>query len=179
MIGQNNARRVEFERTLERFAPTKVRLIQANALTCATCIARGSVALTCPGGCNGTGYTGMPRIQNSTDWLNAPASTTYLIHADVLDGKGLYGQGGDYIKLIPDLGKLDIGDGTAFVKFQEFDRRANKFVSPREEDNAPRPDRIIDRFGTIWTVHKVQPANLGDDVICKILTLLKGLQDGT
>jgi hypothetical protein len=179
MIHQRNLHRIEFEKSLERFSPTKVKLIKANPLTCPTCLTRGSVALTCTGGCNGTGYTGMAKITKSTDWLNPPASSTFFVYADIQIGKGRFGTGGDYIKLDPDFGKLSVGDATAFMKFEEFDRRSGTLVYADVTEDKVRPDRIIDRFGTLYTIHEAAIVNLGDDPIGRVFTLTRGIQSGT
>lgn len=177
-IRQMSVHREHYDYTLERSAPTKVQLVKANPFTCPTCIARGSVALTCPGGCNGTGYTGMPKVQQPTDWLKSPASTTYYITADIQIGKGRYGTGGDFLTLIADLGKMTVGDAIIFTKLQEFDRRSGTMVYPDVNDEQVRPDRIIDRWGTLYTVSEMQIVNIGDDAVGRGGTLVRGYQNG-
>lgn len=176
-IRQNSTRRIEWERSFERLSPTKIQLIRANPLTCPNCIAAGSV-ITTDSTCNGTGYTGMPRITatDGSQWLASPASSLYIIYGDIQTGKGLYGASSEFIKLDPNFGKLDVGDAMLFTKFQDTDRRTGIRIHPDVNSSFVRPDHIIDRFGNIYNVTKELSGNLGDDVIFRAYTLLKGFQ---
>lgn len=121
----------------------------------------------------------MPHITTPAGWLASPASSTYYIYADIQIGKGRFGVGGDYLKLDPDFGKLSVGDATAFSKYQEVDRRSGVIVYPDVNDQQVRPDRIVDRFGTIYTIHEGAIVNLGDDPIGRVFTLVRGIQNGS
>jgi hypothetical protein len=172
-IQQRSLRRVQWEAQLEKLCPTKITLVRANPYTCPAHVgSRTSIALACPT-CNGTGYAGLARGAN----LNAaPAATIYFIYGDVQSGHGLYGNGGDFVRVLADLGKQEIGDATMFCKVDDVDARTGKLIHPDTDPTYPRPDRIIDRFGVLYTVAKSLLGNFGDDAVYRNCALLLGEQ---
>lgn len=177
----------EFERALERSCPAKVRLVRANAYDCnsALCFANGRLEINnnCPL-CAGTGYLGVSfingvRVVTATDApyddTMAPASNTYLIYADVQTGHGLYGSGGDYLKLLQDIGKQDVGDATAFTKMFDRDHATGAIIFPKVDPTLVRPDRIISTFGESYNVVRQLIASIGSSInLGRIFTLEKG-----
>lgn len=178
----------EYERALERQCPVKVKLVRARPFNCTggSCFANGreSVSLTCPV-CAGTGYLGVERI-NSVQIVtatglpfsdaDAPAADFYLIYGDVQTGHGLYGSGGDYLKLLPDLGKLDIGDATFYCKMFDRDHRTGLIIYPKVDPSLPRPDRIyVTTSVTPYNVVRELIINIGSStLIGRVFTLDQG-----
>jgi hypothetical protein len=177
----------EWERALRRSNPFKIKLIRARAYNCVggKCFENGreSISATCPV-CAGTGYLGVSfngsgiRIITSTgafynDAL-PPASDIFFIYGDVQTGHGLYGAGGDYLKLLMDLGKQDVGDATLFSLMYDRDRRTGDVIFPLVAPTLPRPDRVVTRYGNEYNVVKQLIAEIGATQICRIFTLEQG-----
>ncbi|MHB8592521.1 MAG: hypothetical protein ACYDBO_11055 [Vulcanimicrobiaceae bacterium] len=169
------SRAAAYDRGLERRVPIKITLVRANPYTC-TCAEEGrsSPAMACAT-CNGTGYTGGARGAN-LQTASAPYNTIYYIYGDIQPGHGLYGQGGDFVFIDTDLGKLEAGDGFLFTKLQEYDRASGKSVYPSVDAALVRPDRVIAGDGTVYTVLKDLRGNLGGDNVFRMYLLRQGDQ---
>jgi hypothetical protein len=170
----------EFNNILKRSAPRKLQLIRALPLNCTggNCFqnGRGSVSALCPI-CDGTGYlTGSQSggAAQNPPFSQAPYATTYLIYADVQLGHGLYGSGGDYIRLIADLGKQDIGDATIFCEMWGIDHATGKVIYPVIDPTLPRPDMIISVYGKPYNVIREIIAEIGNEQICRIFSANEG-----
>jgi len=163
-IQGRSARLWEFERDLERFAPVKKKLTRALAYNCPNLVPnRNACSEFCPL-CGGTGYT-----------PNTPQTAVYFMFADLQPGHGIYGSGGNFIQLVKDLGRLDIGDAVMFCKVINHDYKGNIFA-PRADSQLIRPDLITAPNGDTYNVTRVLPMNVGDDTIGLACTLSKGLQ---
>jgi hypothetical protein len=175
----------EWERELLRSNPNKIKLLRANPYNCVNglCFINGRQEISngCPV-CAGTGYLGVTldgsgnRVFNGKPYTDmaAPASKVYFIYGDVQSGHGLYGAGGDYLKLLADLGKEDVGDATLFAKMYDYDRQTGTKIFPIVDPTLPRPDRIVDQYGAIYNVVRQLIAQIGATKICRIFTLEQG-----
>lgn len=183
----------QFEQIFERACTTKVRLIRANPFTCpgpvapALCFKNGrkDINNNCPV-CAGTGYLGVsfdnsnPRQRIVTvtgdpyDDTAAPASKFFYIWADVQTGHGLYGAGGDYLKLLADIGKQLVGDATIFTKMYDRDHATGQVIYPIVDPSLPRPDRVISRHGSIYNVVQEILIEVGSETICRSFTTEQG-----
>jgi hypothetical protein len=174
-IRARSARAFSYDRGLERRVPQKITLVRANPYTC-NCGEEGrtSPAMACAT-CGGTGYTGGARGVD-TKIAGAPYNTLYYIYGDIQPGHGLYGQGGDFVFIDTDLGKLEAGDGILFTKLQEYDRASGALVYPSVDPSLVRPDRVIARDGTIFTVLKDLRGNIGAEDIFRMFLLRQGDQ---
>lgn len=177
----------EFERYLHTSHPFKLRLIRANAFTCVggLCFLNGRKSLSgqCPV-CAGSGYIGVSRNVNGNLIVTAtgapyddtmpPASITYFISGDLQTGHGLYGSGGDFLKLLADLGKQDVGDATLFSLMYDKDHATGQVIYPIVDPNLTRPDRIISRDGNVYNVVRQMIIDDGAIRICRSFTLEAG-----
>lgn len=172
------ARRAEWEKQLERLAPIKKTLIRAQPYTCtnAQCFVDGRAGVNafCPQ-CSGTGYVGVTPKPDNSHLLVAPAAKLLYFYADVQPGHGLYGSGGDFIRAFVDLGRMEVGDATAFCKIQEIDRATGSAFFPDVQKNV-RPDYVRSTDGSIYTITQSLLVNFGDENLCRILTLQRGIQ---
>lgn len=183
----------EFERILRQSNPYKLRLIRANPFTCpgvtggGLCFANGRTSLvnTCPL-CSGTGYNGVTfdvngnRVYNGQPYDDtiAPASVSYYITADLQTGHGLYGSGGDFLALLADLGKYDVGDGTLFTMMYDRDHATGKLIFPRVDPSLVRPDRIVNEYfdeqQNIYNIVRGMIISNGAIKICRQFTVESG-----
>jgi hypothetical protein len=172
-IGQRNSRRVDWERQLERLCPVKKRLIRANPYTCPNhSDSRASVSIACTI-CNGTGYAGLAR---GADLHAPPAATVFFLYGDVQSGHGLFGAGGNLVKVLQDIGKQSVGDAMFFCKVTSYDPVSQQWFHPIAEAELPRPDRIIDEQGTLYTIIREVAGDFGDELVFRSFTLAKGTQ---
>lgn len=192
--GARNIVQNEFELILRHSNPAKLKLLRANPYTCpgpptALCFANGrqSLSFQCPI-CAGSGYVGVTRNAvtgllmyggNPYDDTNLPASTVYYIYADLQTGHGLYGSGGDFIKLLTDLGRQDVGDGTLFTLMFDVDRQTGAEIYPIVDPTLTRPDRIISRYGTIYNIVRQMIIEDGTTAICRSFTIEAGVFTST
>jgi hypothetical protein len=176
----------EFETYLKRTNPFKVKLIRANPYNCVggNCFTNGreSIDATCPV-CAGTGYLGVELVGTQLtvtatgkpyDDTIAPASFSYYIYGDVQTGHGLYGSGGDFLKLLLDLGKQDVGDGTLFSLMWDHDAITGQIIYPLVDPTLVRPDRIVSVHGTVYNIVRQQVIEIGAVTICRMFTLESG-----
>lgn len=181
----------QYELQLERANPYKVGLIQARPYNCAgptsTCFLNGrkTINANCPL-CSGTGYLGVERDTGDPSILRVtatglvyddampPASDSYRIYGDIQTGHGLYGAGGDYIKLLEALGKQDTGDATLYCKMFDYDATTGKQIYPREQADLPRPDRLVSRYDAVYNAVQQIIAEIGSETIGRIFVLEKG-----
>lgn len=163
---------IEFERELERSNPRKIRLVRAKPFNCPNCFINGRLSINeLDETCGGTGYVnGVP----GTDLTGALYSTTYYIYGDVQTGHGLYGNGGDYLKLIADIGKQAVGDATLFSKMYDRDHVSGNVIYPQCDPSFVRPDRIVSTHGTFFNVVREIIVEVGSDTICRVFTLDTG-----
>lgn len=181
MILGRSTNRTEFEKQLEHLAPQKKILIRANAYTCTApgCFSNGRNAPSklCTA-CGGTGYTGVTTLPNNAHLMTPPAAQVLFFYGDLQPGHGLYGSGGDFIRSLVDLGKIELGDATLFTKVQEIDRQTgNLFYPDVVMNNArPRPDWVKTIDGTLYTVTKNLLINFGDEELCRMIIVDRGAQ---
>lgn len=163
----------QYNDLLMRSAPTKLKLIRAKAYNCVggSCFQndRKSISAFCSV-CGGTGYIGGHLTDDMTKGIYA---TTYFIYCDLQIGHGLYGSGGDYIRLIGDLGKQDIGDATAYTKMWDYDAVTGKVIYPQVDPTFARPDQIYSMYGIIYNITKQLVVTIGNDEICRISTCVQ------
>ncbi len=164
----------EFNFSLMRTCPRKLQLVHPRPLNCTggSCFqnGRGSISALCPV-CDGTGYlTG----SQSGDFTQPPYADSCYIYGDLQIGHGLYGSGGDYLRLIADLGKQNIGDATLFTKMWDINHVTGKVIYPIIDASLPRPDQVISVYNQLYNVIREVIAEVGNDQICRIFTLEKG-----
>lgn len=156
----------EFNRVLMRSCPQKLRLVRASSYNCigGTCFSNGreSISALCPV-CFGTGY--LP---------GTPGMTTYFIYGDLQIGHGLYGSGGDYLKLIADLGRQDVGDATLFTKFLDYDHRTGKEIHPMIDAGFPQPDQVISTSGVSYNIVRQLVVSIGSEDIARVFACEQG-----
>lgn len=173
-ISPRNSRRLEFERELERFAPTKIRLIRALPYTCTSCYTSGrlSLSLACTI-CNGTGYLGLARGAN----LNVPpAAKVFFMHGDVQLGHGLNGAGGDLVRVLSELGKQGIGEAVLFCKVDSYDSLTGEQFHPLVDETLTRPDRLVTSDGLMYDVTRALVGNFGSELVFRQFSLERGSQ---
>lgn len=181
MILGRSTNRVEFEKQLEHLAPQKKILIRANAYTCTApgCFNNGrkSPSKLCAA-CGGTGYTGVTSKPDNSHLMTPPAASVLFMYADLQPGHGLYGTGGDFLRSLIDLGKIELGDATLFTKYQEIDRQTGNLFYPDvvQNDTRPRPDWVKTISGEVYTVTKSLLINFGDEPLCRMVILQRGAQ---
>jgi hypothetical protein len=166
----------EFSNILMRSAPRRLQLIRALPLNCTggNCFAngRGSVSALCAV-CDGTGYltgTQAGGAAQNPPFSQAPYAKTFFIYADLQLGHGLYGSGGDYLRLIADLGKQDIGDSTIFCKMWDYDHTSGNIIYPVIDPTLPRPDMIVSQYGKPYNIVREIIAEIGNEQICRIFS---------
>ncbi len=170
----------EFNFILMRSCPRKLQLVRANPLNCTggNCFqnGRGSVSALCPI-CDGTGYltgTQADAASQSPPFSRAPYAISYFIYADLQLGHGLYGSGGDYLRLIADLGKQNIGDATIYCKMWDVDHATGKTIYPVIDSTLPRPDFFVSTYGKTYNIVKEIIAEIGNNQICRIFSANEG-----
>jgi hypothetical protein len=164
-------RRIAFERDLERFAPVKKRLIRWNNYNCSTCVIPyrpGEYDPFCSS-CAGSGYAS-----------GTASVTNYFMWCDIQPGHGIYGAGGDFVSMIADLGKVDVGDALGFCKYMQWDTKGKLFY-PSIDKTLTRSDQIVMAGSEIsradptqidtYFVTKSLVMNVGDEIIGRMLTL--------
>jgi len=161
-------------------APQKLLLIHALPLNCTggNCFqnGRGSISALCSI-CDGTGYlTGSQSggAAQKPPFSQAPYATSVFIYGDLQQGHGLYGAGGDFLKLIADLGKQDVGDGTLFCKMWDFNQLTGEIVYPVVDATLPRPDIIVSVYGQPYNIIREMIAEVGNEQIARIFSVEKG-----
>ena len=103
-----------------------------------------------------------------------PKSTTYFIYGDLQIGHGLDGAGGDYLKLIADIGRQDVGDATLFTKYLDYDHRTGKPIYPIIDATFPQPDRVIGLNGVSYNVVRELVVTIGSENIARVFACEQG-----
>lgn len=103
-----------------------------------------------------------------------PYADFYFIYGDLQIGHGLYGAGGDYLRLIADIGKQQIGDATLFTKYFDIDRQTGKKIYPVIDETLPRPDVIISLSGQPYNIVREMSVEIGSEQIARIYTCERG-----
>lgn len=170
----------EFNTVLMRTCPRKIQLIHAFPYNCVggTCFINGRNSLDpfCPI-CDGTGYlTGNQTTGQSQNpaFSQSPYAKSYHIYGDIQQGHGLYGAGGNLVKLIADLGKENIGDATIFTKMWDIDHSTGAIIYPVIDQSLPRPDRIISIYGDDYNIVREVIVEIGNNQICRVFSANKG-----
>lgn len=179
-INRRSLQQREFNNILMRTCPRKLMLIHALPYNCTggSCFnnGRGSISALCLV-CDGTGYlTGTQAGGNAQKppFSQPPYANSCMIYGDLQIGHGLYGSGGDLIRLIGDLGKESIGDATLFSKVWDVNHANGEIVYPIIDPILPRPDVIISTYGKPYNVIKELIVEIGNEQICRVFTLENG-----
>jgi len=160
-IRSRSPRRIAFESELERTAPIKKKLIRFLPPTASTTVQHR------------LGFDPFASGQSGLYASGMASTSTFYFWCDIQAGRGIYSQGGQYQHIMRDLGKIEVGDATAFCKIEQVDHNGVMFW-PRADTGLTLPDLLIDRDGTQYYVVKSLVLNVGDEDVGRMLTLNAG-----